>query len=183
MADGKAVRAEVEASSEASLLRRAERSGLDVSTLEYAPVDSAGGVVLADPPADPYGSLRPNQPVVVSPPLPASPASPPPAYASPPPGYAPAPPAQQMVNNVVVQVSGGDAGKGGLVYAVASFFVPGLGQLLKGQPVNGVLWFVLTVIGYMLVIIPGILMHLCCVIGAAMPAKSKGPANQAVIAQ
>ena len=51
---------------------------------------------------------------------------------------------------------------------VLSLFLPGLGQVYKGQPINGLVWLVLTIIGYVLFIVPGLILHLCCVIGAGM---------------
>ena len=54
------------------------------------------------------------------------------------------------------------------VAAVLSFVIPGLGQMYKGQIFNGLAWFVLTAIGYVALVIPGIVLHLCCIIGAAM---------------
>ncbi len=54
------------------------------------------------------------------------------------------------------------------VAAVLSFFIPGLGQLYKGEVFNGLVWFVLTAIGYIFLVIPGLILHLCCVIGAMM---------------
>lgn len=53
------------------------------------------------------------------------------------------------------------------VAAVLSFVLPGLGQIYKGQLLNGILWMVLTVAGYICFIIPGVVLHLCSVIGAA----------------
>jgi hypothetical protein len=53
------------------------------------------------------------------------------------------------------------------VAAVLSFVIPGLGQIYKGQIFNGIAWLVMTIIGYVLFIIPGIVLHLCCIIGAA----------------
>jgi TM2 domain-containing membrane protein YozV len=53
------------------------------------------------------------------------------------------------------------------VAAVLSFLFPGLGQMYKGQIFNGLLWMVITVVGYICFIIPGVVLHLCCVIGAA----------------
>lgn len=44
--------------------------------------------------------------------------------------------------------------------------VPGLGQLYKGQPLNAVLWFVVVAIGYAAMVAPGIVLHLCCLLGA-----------------
>ena len=53
------------------------------------------------------------------------------------------------------------------VAAVLSFLFPGLGQMYKGQIFNGLLWMVITVVGYICFIVPGVVLHLCCVIGAA----------------
>lgn len=53
------------------------------------------------------------------------------------------------------------------VAAVLSFLVPGLGQMYKGQVLNGFAWFAIVVIGYIALIVPGVLLHFCCVIGAA----------------
>ena len=51
--------------------------------------------------------------------------------------------------------------------AVFSFFVPGLGQLYKGQILNGIVWFFMVGLGYVALILPGLLLHLFCIIGAA----------------
>jgi TM2 domain-containing membrane protein YozV len=51
--------------------------------------------------------------------------------------------------------------------AVLSFFLPGLGQLYKGQILNGIVWFFMVGLGYMALILPGLLLHLFCIIGAA----------------
>ena len=81
-------------------------------------------------------------------------------------------PAAQPVVNVTVQQSQivGQSGAtwNPLVAAILSFFIPGLGQLYKGQPINGIVWFVLVVLGYVCFIFPGLILHLFCVIGAAM---------------
>jgi len=51
--------------------------------------------------------------------------------------------------------------------AVLSFFLPGLGQLYKGQILNGIVWFFVVGLGYVALILPGLLLHFFCVIGAA----------------
>jgi TM2 domain-containing membrane protein YozV len=51
--------------------------------------------------------------------------------------------------------------------AVLSFFLPGLGQLYKGQILNGIVWFFFVILGYAALILPGLLLHLFCIIGAA----------------
>lgn len=43
--------------------------------------------------------------------------------------------------------------------AVLSFFIPGLGQLYKGQFLEGVLAFIITLIAYMFFVVPGLIMH------------------------
>lgn len=55
----------------------------------------------------------------------------------------------------------------GGVAAVLSFFIPGLGQLYKGQILNGFLWFLFVTLGYICFIIPGLILHVTCVVGAA----------------
>ena len=53
------------------------------------------------------------------------------------------------------------------VAAVLSFFFPGVGQMYKGQVFNGLAWLVLVLVGYAFFVVPGLVLHLCCVIGAA----------------
>ena len=53
------------------------------------------------------------------------------------------------------------------VAAILSFLIPGTGQMYKGQVANGLAWFVMVLIGYVLFIIPGLVLHVCCVLGAA----------------
>jgi hypothetical protein len=50
--------------------------------------------------------------------------------------------------------------------AVLSFFVPGLGQLYKGQILNGIVWFFFVGMGYVALILPGLVLHFFCVLGA-----------------
>jgi TM2 domain-containing membrane protein YozV len=50
--------------------------------------------------------------------------------------------------------------------AVLSLFIPGLGQAYKGQIFNGIAWFVIVAIGYVLLVFPGLVLHICCIIGA-----------------
>ena len=52
--------------------------------------------------------------------------------------------------------------------ALLSFFIPGLGQIYKGQLLNGICWFFFVILGYGL-IVPGIILHICCVVGANSP--------------
>jgi TM2 domain-containing membrane protein YozV len=50
--------------------------------------------------------------------------------------------------------------------AVLSFFLPGLGQLYKGQIINGIIWFFMVMCGYAALIVPGLVLHFFCVLGA-----------------
>lgn len=50
--------------------------------------------------------------------------------------------------------------------AVLSFFLPGLGQLYKGQLINGLVWFFFVSMGYLALIVPGLILHFFCVLGA-----------------
>ena len=50
--------------------------------------------------------------------------------------------------------------------AVLSFFVPGLGQLYKGQFINGLVWFFVVMLGYAALVLPGLILHFFCVLGA-----------------
>ncbi|RIK63832.1 MAG: hypothetical protein DCC65_15235 [Planctomycetota bacterium] len=54
------------------------------------------------------------------------------------------------------------------IAAVLSFFIPGLGQLYKRQILRAILWFASVSAGYFFFLLPGIVLHLFCVIGATM---------------
>ena len=53
------------------------------------------------------------------------------------------------------------------VAAVLSLIVPGAGQLYRGRLLSGLVWFVCVVVGYMLFIVPGLILHFCCIVAAA----------------
>ena len=53
------------------------------------------------------------------------------------------------------------------VAAVLSFIIPGLGQLYKGKIGSGILWFIIVCIGYVFLIVPGVILHLICIVTAA----------------
>jgi TM2 domain-containing membrane protein YozV len=53
------------------------------------------------------------------------------------------------------------------VAALLSLFFPGLGQIYKGQLLNGLAWIFFVTLGYICFIVPGLVLHLCCVVGAA----------------
>ena len=52
------------------------------------------------------------------------------------------------------------------IAAILSLIVPGLGQLYKRQPLNAIVWFVFVGLGYIALIVPGLILHFCCVLGA-----------------
>lgn len=52
------------------------------------------------------------------------------------------------------------------IAALLSFFIPGAGQIYKGHVFNGLAWFVGTIIGYMMLVVPGVIMHVFCIVGA-----------------
>ena len=89
-------------------------------------------------------------------------------------------PPPELANQTAGYVSNGAAGSGQVLVinhppvqrwspglaAVLSFFVPGLGQLYKGQILNGIVWFFFVCMGYVALILPGLVLHFFCVLGA-----------------
>ena len=65
------------------------------------------------------------------------------------------------------------AGKAGVqawspgVAAVLSLVLPGAGHMYKGQVTNGLVWLLVVTVGYVALILPGLILHVCCVISAA----------------
>lgn len=53
------------------------------------------------------------------------------------------------------------------IAAVLSLVIPGAGQMYKGQIFNGLLWLIFVALGYFALVIPGLVLHLFCIIGAA----------------
>lgn len=51
--------------------------------------------------------------------------------------------------------------------AILSMIVPGAGQLYAGRPLSAIGWFILVTMGYLLLIVPGVLLHVLCVASAA----------------
>jgi TM2 domain-containing membrane protein YozV len=54
---------------------------------------------------------------------------------------------------------------------VLSFLVPGLGQIFKGHVGRGLMLFTLTLIGYAIFILPGIIIHVLTVLDAGSEKK------------
>ncbi len=50
--------------------------------------------------------------------------------------------------------------------AVLTFFCPGLGHLVLGRPFAALLIFVLTTIGYLMFVVPGLIIHVYAIVRA-----------------
>jgi len=57
------------------------------------------------------------------------------------------------------------------IAAVLSLVIPGAGQMYRGQVGVGLLWLVVTVIGYVAALPLGLFLHLLCVLNAAMAGR------------
>jgi TM2 domain-containing membrane protein YozV len=53
------------------------------------------------------------------------------------------------------------------IAAVLSLVIPGAGQMYKGNVGGGLLWLVVVIAGYMAFVIPGLVLHLICIVTAA----------------
>lgn len=53
------------------------------------------------------------------------------------------------------------------VAAVLSLIIPGAGQMYKGNVLSGLFWLFIVIIGYVFLIIPGLILHLICIVLAA----------------
>ena len=53
------------------------------------------------------------------------------------------------------------------VAAVLSLVIPGAGQMYKGQIGAGFAWLIGTIIGYALLVVPGLIVHVICIVNAA----------------
>ena len=53
------------------------------------------------------------------------------------------------------------------VAAVLSFFIPGAGQIYKGQIGQGLVWLLVVIFGYAMMIFPGVILHIICIVHAA----------------
>ena len=50
--------------------------------------------------------------------------------------------------------------------AFLSFLIPGWGQMRRGKTIQGLIWLVVVIAGYFLVIIPGLILHIICMMEA-----------------
>jgi TM2 domain-containing membrane protein YozV/uncharacterized Zn finger protein (UPF0148 family) len=74
---------------------------------------------------------------------------------------------------VVTQITNVNVGAHGkrwnpAVAMLLSLIIPGLGQIYKGQVLNGLVWLILTTAGYFVFLIPGLVLHLLCILGAGL---------------
>jgi TM2 domain-containing membrane protein YozV len=53
------------------------------------------------------------------------------------------------------------------VAAVLSLVIPGAGQMYRGRIAAGLLWLFATAGGYLLCVVPGLVLHLLCIFKAA----------------
>jgi len=60
----------------------------------------------------------------------------------------------------------GQGSAGNVIAALASFFIPGLGQLIQGRPFSALIFFLLT--AFMWICLLGWVVHLLAVLDAAM---------------
>jgi hypothetical protein len=53
-----------------------------------------------------------------------------------------------------------------LVAGALSLIIPGAGQLYLGKPVTAIAWFAVVTLGYLLMIVPGLILHMACIASA-----------------
>ncbi len=63
--------------------------------------------------------------------------------------------------------------------------IPGAGQMYKGQIGGGLAWLMFTVLGYLMLLIPGVLLHVLCIFDAASgdPAPAAPATSKDLIAE
>ncbi len=54
----------------------------------------------------------------------------------------------------------------GVFAAFLSLFWPGLGHLARGRILSGIMWMVLVPLGYIMLLVPGLFLHLACIVNA-----------------
>lgn len=52
------------------------------------------------------------------------------------------------------------------IAAVLSFLIPGLGQIYCGRLLRGLIWLIFVIGGYAMLIVPGIILHIFCILDA-----------------
>lgn len=72
------------------------------------------------------------------------------------------------VKNRVVLLDGDDGSYSPAAAAALSLFLPGVGQIYSGRVPQGVGWMLATGLGYLLFLVPGLILHICCIVNAAV---------------
>lgn len=50
--------------------------------------------------------------------------------------------------------------------AFLTFLIPGWGQMRRGKILAGLIWLVIVITGYVMMVVPGLILHLICMIDA-----------------
>ncbi len=50
--------------------------------------------------------------------------------------------------------------------AFLSFLIPGWGQMRRGKTGQGLIWMVVVIAGYFLFLVPGLILHVICIVHA-----------------
>ncbi len=50
--------------------------------------------------------------------------------------------------------------------AFLSFLLPGWGQMRRGKTAQGLIWMVVVIAGYLLMVVPGVILHILCMLEA-----------------
>lgn len=50
--------------------------------------------------------------------------------------------------------------------AFISFLLPGTGQMYGRKIGQGIIWLIVTILGYCIWVVPGVVLHICCIVNA-----------------
>ena len=53
------------------------------------------------------------------------------------------------------------------IAAVLSLLIPGAGQMYKGQVERGIVWLLCVALGYSVLVLPGLILHIICILNAS----------------
>lgn len=83
-------------------------------------------------------------------------------------------PAPVRVSRALVPVTRRARDAHPVIAALLSLWIPGAGQLYTGRVAAAVLWFLVVGMGYVL-ILPGLVLHVFCIVSAAASASARRP--------
>lgn len=63
------------------------------------------------------------------------------------------------------------------VAAILSLLIPGAGQMYGGHVGAGIIWLVAVVVGYVMLIVPGLILHIVCIVSAAQTVSAANAAT------